>query len=405
MRYDRGVSASESGILLVSEVFPPAIGGSGVLLENIYRRLPDSHVRVLAHQAPTGMAPYPGPLEVSEVSMAAPDWGVLHPASLRRHVRVSRAIGRLLGEESAIVHCARALPEGLSAALPCGGLRRPYTCWVHGEELGFASTSRELTFLARRVYRRAAAVFANSRNSARMVTRDWGVPDSRVHLVYPGVDVDRFRPDVAAAELRHRVAPDGQLILLSVGRLQRRKGHDLVLKALASLQPALPHLRYVVVGDGPHQTQLQADVRALGLSNIVSFVGPASDDDLPRWYAAADIFVLPNRSDGVDFEGFGIVFLEAGAAGLPVIAGRSGGAPESIEEGVTGRLVSGTDPQELATVVSELARSRDLRATYGVAGRARAVSRFSWERAATEVATVHRGLVACPGTESLRLRV
>jgi phosphatidylinositol alpha-1,6-mannosyltransferase len=372
------------GILVVSEVFPPAIGGSGALLENVYRRMTDRRVRVLAHDAPATLPPYDGPLEVSRVSMSAPDWGLVRPSSLGRHVRVARAIRRALRQESAVVHCARALPEGLSAAMALRG-GGAYVCWLHGEELGFASTSRELTWLARRVYHGATAVIANSRNSAGLLTRDWGVPMEKIHVVYPGVDAERFRPDVDGAAMRSRVARPDDIVFLSVGRLQRRKGHDMVLKALARLRARVAAVRYVIVGDGPHQGQLEADVQALGLGDIVRFAGPAAADDLPVWYAASDVFVMPNRSDGVDFEGFGIVFLEAAAAGKPVIGGRSGGVPEAVEDRATGLLVDGADVVELENAMATLAESRELRAQYGAAGRERAVRRFSWDRAARDV--------------------
>ena len=106
---------------MVSEVFPPAIGGSGALLENVYRRIPDRLVRVLADTAPAGLPPYEGPLEVARVSMAAPDWGTVRPSSFLRHIRVARAIRAALDQAPAIVHCARALPEGLSAAMALAG--------------------------------------------------------------------------------------------------------------------------------------------------------------------------------------------------------------------------------------------------------------------------------------------
>ncbi len=370
---------------MVSEVFPPAIGGSGALLENIYRRLTDTRVRVLADEAPEEVPAYPGPLPVQRVRMAAPDWGVIRPSSLGRHLRVARAIRKALESEPAVVHCARALPEGLSAAMALTARAGRYVCWLHGEELGYASTSRELSFLARRVYHGAAAVIANSCNSRNLLVRDWGVPESRVHVVHPGVDTDRYRPDVDGRALRARAASDHDVLFLSVGRLQRRKGHDTVLRALASLRKTVPNVRYAIVGDGPHQSQLQAEAGALGVMDIVHFAGPASENDLPRWYAAADVFVMPNRTDGVDFEGFGIVFLEAAAAGLPVIGGRSGGAPEAIADSVTGLLVDGANPVELEHAMTAMAISRDVRRRFGGAGRNRALLQFSWDRAAQQV--------------------
>ena len=205
----------------------------------------------------------------------------------------------------------------------------------------------ELTWLARRVYHGATAVIANSWNSAGLLTRDWGVPEEKIHVVYPGVDAERFRPENDGAAMRSLVAGPDDVVFLSVGRLQRRKGHDMVLKALARLRARVPGARYVIVGDGSHQGQLEADVHALGLTDIVHFAGPARDEDMPAWYAAADVFLMPNRSDGVDFEGFGMVFLEAAAAGKPTIGGRSGGVPEAVEDGVTGLLVDGADVGDL----------------------------------------------------------
>lgn len=366
-------------ILLVSEVFPPAIGGSGALLENIYRRLPATQVRVLAHEAPPGVPPYSGPLDVRRVSMTAPDWGILRPSSFRRHVRVARAIRAALHRQPAIVHCARALPEGLSTVMALAGRGGRYVCWLHGEELGYASTSRELRWLARRVYQGAAGVIANSCNSRQMLVRGWDVPESRVHVVHPGVDTDRFRPDVNGRTQRAGVASDDDVLFLSVGRLQRRKGHDMVLRALARLRPDVPRLRYVIVGDGPHQAQLEAEAAELGVTDIVRFVGPASEADLPGWYAAADVFVMPNRNDGVDFEGFGIVFLEAAAAGLPVIGGQSGGVPEAVAQGETGRLVDGENLEELTSAMRSYARSPDERKAAGSRGRLRVVQEFTWD--------------------------
>jgi phosphatidylinositol alpha-1,6-mannosyltransferase len=371
-------------LVVVSEVFPPAIGGSGALLENVYRRFEGRRVRVLAGDD-SGLAPYEGPLDVSRVSMSAPDWGLRRPASLGRHLRVARAIRRMLPDGPAMVHCARALPEGLSAALALSTRPGRYAVWLHGEELGFASTSRELTWLARRVYAGAAMVFANSHNSGHLLTRDWGVPESRIHVVYPGVDAQRFHPGIDGSRLRSRVAGPDDVLFLSVGRLQRRKGHDMVLRALARVRARVPFARYVIVGDGPHRGALEADVQALGLADIVHFAGASQFDDLPRWYSAADVFVMPNRPDGVDFEGFGMVFLEAAASGKPSIGGRSGGVPEAVEDGVTGRLVDGENVADIENAMADLAESHELRARYGTSGRERVVRDFTWERAAREV--------------------
>ena len=374
------MSVATPRILLLSELYPPTIGGSGVLLESLYSQLDDLPVHVLTGEG--GQRRQRG-LEVTAMPMQAPDWGVVRPASLGRHLRVASAVRRLSAPET-IVHCGRGLPEGLSALMS----RRRFVCWTHGEELGYVSTSRELSWLLPRVYKRAGAVLANSHNSARLLA-SWGVSEDAITVVHPGVDPDRFRPDADPGDWRRRFAPGGEVLLLSVGRLQRRKGHDLMLSALSRWRDTDPPVRYLIAGDGDHRSALEQQARASSIGDRVTFVGAVGDEALPGLYAAADVFVMPNRTDGVDFEGFGIVFLEAAAAGLPCIAGNSGGAPEAIDDGRTGFLVSGTDADELLRTLHQLAGSADLRRSLGEAGRARVLSEFTLERGARRLRDLH----------------
>jgi phosphatidylinositol alpha-1,6-mannosyltransferase len=183
-------------------------------------------------------------------------------------------------------------------------------------------------------------------------------------------------------------------VLLSVGRLQRRKGHDLMIEALGLLSrhPQARSLRYVIVGDGQERSRLEAMVDERGVRQYVTFVGEVPGHQLPHYFAACDVFVLPNRIEQNDVEGFGIVFLEAAASGKPTIGGRSCGVPEAVADGVTGLLVEGTDAGELAATVASLINSEPLRRTLGHAGRARAVREFGWDSAAERVAAIHKQL-------------
>ena len=272
------------------------------------------------------------------------------------------------------------------AARSIGG--SPYICWAHGEELMYADSSRELRAILRVVIRRASALIANSQNTADVLKR-LGASADAIHVIYPGVDADRFRPDATgAAALRRPLAADDELVLLTVGRLQRRKGHDLVIKSLPDLLRRSPGLRYVIAGDGEERQALESLATELGVRDRVTFVGRVSNTDLPAYYAAADLFVHPNRTDGADFEGFGIVFLEAAAAGLAVVGGTTGGAPEAIAEGETGALVSGVDVDELTACVGRLLANPALRRELGGAGRRRVCRDFSWESAAQRLRVV-----------------
>jgi phosphatidylinositol alpha-1,6-mannosyltransferase len=147
-------------------------------------------------------------------------------------------------------------------------------------------------------------------------------------------------------------------------------------------------LQYVIVGEGPELARLRTLAQELGVGERVTFVGPAGASDLPAYYAAADVFVHPNRVERGDFEGFGIVFLEAAASGVPAIGGRSGGVPEALADGLTGLLVSGEDVEELCGALRRLGGSPSLRTQMGAAGRARVLAGFTWERAASEIMAV-----------------
>jgi phosphatidylinositol alpha-1,6-mannosyltransferase len=286
-----------------------------------------------------------------------------------------------------IVHCARAVPEGVAAWLSACVGGPSYTCWAHGEDIATAYHSREFTWLMTRVYRHAAANIANSHNTARMLEA-LGVACDRIHVVHPGVDTERFRPQNDGAAVRARFGCGDRIVLLSVGRLQRRKGHDLVLEALRHIGGSLP-LTYVIVGDGEERARLERLAAEYRLHDCVHFAGEVAPLDLPGYYAACDIFLLPNRIHERDVEGFGIVFLEAAATGRPSIGGRTGGVPEAVADQETGLLVSGTDAVELASAISLLAASKEMRDAMGSAGRQRVCERFTWERAAAAVSAVH----------------
>jgi phosphatidylinositol alpha-1,6-mannosyltransferase len=381
------------GILLVSEVFPPAVGGSAELFGNVYSRVTSVPTSVLTDEGTGARQSDQTFQEVYERRLRTRNWGILHPRGLSYHLRVASDIWRAARKGTAVVHCGRALPEGFSALVAQAAGAPPYVCWAHGEELGYIDSSRELRQLASIVFGRARAVLANSENTADLLKRR-GVPAPAIHVVRPGVNAEWFHPGAAgAAELRRKFAPGGETICLTVGRLQRRKGHDLVLDALAHLGPMARRLRYVIAGDGEERPRLESIVRERGLEPVVTFVGRVGTEELPRYYAAADLFVHPNRVDGADFEGFGIVFLEAAACGLPVIAGRSGGVPEAVAEGVTGMLVSGTDIGELQQAMTVLIESPEKRREMGAAARSRVLAEFTWQRAADELSAVHAQVI------------
>ncbi|MCE9590105.1 MAG: glycosyltransferase family 4 protein [Planctomycetes bacterium] len=391
-------------LLLVSEMYPPAMGGSAVLLESIYSRLQDRfNITVLTDRDKcTGDEAVRGRIAVERTEIRKWRRGIVsredrsqHWALGRTIKRLSRTMSRDSGGTPVIAHCGRAMPEALAALTARRLMLGPrMLCWAHGEEITTARVSREYTFVMTRVYRACAGIIANSEHTAAMV-KAYGVPDGRVHVVHPGVDTDLFNPGIDGSELRRKYVPPGRLMVLTVGRFPPRKGHDTTLRALAKLRDHSPVLHYVIAGDGEgdERARLERLVDELNLRDRVTFAGMVRGADLPRFYAACDLFVMPNRREGSDVEGFGIVFLEAAACGKPTIGGRSGGVPEAVGENETGLLVGGTDADELATAIAQLAGDEGLRRRMGEAGRKRVVERFTWPRAAEAVAGIHNGLL------------
>jgi phosphatidyl-myo-inositol dimannoside synthase len=381
----------DAPVLLISELFPPFKGGSAVLFDNVYSRLGQIPVTVLTHLLPgSARDERRGNVHILRRPLAMSDWALFTREGLRAYARAVKLIRTSGVASCALLHCGRALPEGLQA-LFATWRRGRFLCWTHGEELIYARASTELMVLLRWVHRRAAAVVANSRHTAQMLT-DLGVDPKKIHVVHPGVDAACFHPDLDGSAVRSRLAGANEILLLTVGRLQRRKGHDLVLRALALLRDQTPRIRYAILGQGEERPYLESLVQELGLHDVVTFATESEGADLRAYYAAADVFVMPNRIEGGDFEGFGIVFLEASACGLPTIGGRSGGVPEAVEEGHTGLLVGGENAQELADAIGRLARSSELRQQMGRAGRTRVIEHFTWERAAAKISALHHTL-------------
>jgi phosphatidylinositol alpha-1,6-mannosyltransferase len=204
-----------------------------------------------------------------------------------------------------------------------------------------------------------------------------GLPQAEV--IYPGTDVSHFTP---LPELK-----TADPTLLTVGRLVSRKGIDTVLQTLPHLRQQFPSLRYEIVGDGPDRERLQTLVAELGVESAVTFLGKVSDAAMLAAYRRADIFVMPAREEkeNASMEGFGIVYLEASACALPVVAGRSGGVVEAVQDGVTGILVEPDDPQALAKVLQTLLNDPALRQRLGENGRAFVQTHMTWDKAADQL--------------------
>lgn len=372
-------------MLLITEVFPPRTGGSGRWFWEIYTRLPSSRIVVAAGESPGHETFDRGhDLVLRRLPLTFPSLGLLSARGLWHYYRVFLGLQRWVREQRIEeTHCGKCLPEGLLAWMLSRKLGLPYSCYVHGEELGIAAGSRELRFWARRVLLGADRVIANSHNTAGMLCDNWGVNSAKLHVMHPGVDTKRFRPAARDPESRRRLGWSHRPVILTVGRLQKRKGHDMLLRALPRIRQMVPDVLYAIVGEGEERPTLEALTRDSQLEPHVCFHGELCDDDMLLCYQQCDLFVLPNRQVGRDFEGFGMVLLEAQACGKPVIAGASGGTAETMRVGETGRIVPCTSPGPLANAVIEMLTNEE---RYGVGSAARswAVEHFDWDSLADQ---------------------
>jgi phosphatidylinositol alpha-1,6-mannosyltransferase len=248
--------------------------------------------------------------------------------------------------------------------------------YVHGEEI----TTEEGWDPGRRRVRRALAaanqVVVVSRFAEQAVAELMGRRGARkVTLISNGVDGRRFSPQPRRADLVQRFGLEGCFVFVSVCRLLEKKGVDNAIRAFARIAPMHPDSRFLVVGAGPFAADLRELARACGLGDKVVFAGEAPVHELAAYFGLGDVFVMPNRAlANGDTEGFGLVFLEANACGLPVIAGRDGGSLDAVEEGVNGLTVNGRSVEEIAASMLILREDAELRARLRKGGLARAAA-------------------------------
>jgi len=243
--------------------------------------------------------------------------------------------------------------------------RLPFGVFVHGKELLVA------TPFQKEILSQAALVIGNSKWSITKAV-ELGTRKPCAHVLNPCADVNKF----GVGNRRHGCEmlglPGNCKVLLTVAALVKRKGHDLVIEALPQLRRRFGDVRYVIVGTGPEEQNLKSLVISKGLSDAVIFAGSVKDEQLPDMYAACDIFVMPSRQTDKDVEGFGIVFIEAAAAGKPVVASRTGGIPDAVADGKSGILVNPNNSNELIRAIESLLNNQQLRETMAEYGRKRA---------------------------------
>lgn len=352
--------------LWVTNDFPPRSGGIEQFLVNLVGRLDPAETRVLAARWPGGLAyDRERPWRTERIGRRP----LLPLPALTRRIR-----------RAAQEHAAEVVVFGVAWPLAelAPALALPSLALTMGHEAGMAKVG-----LGRLVSRLAERVDALGVLSAytRAELAPWTAGRVAVHDVFPGVDVEAFSPGVdgRAVRRRHGIPPDAPLVVC-VSRLVRRKGQDTLIAAWPRVRAAVPGARLLLAGTGPLAGALQRQVARAELGGSVVLAGEVAWADLPAYHAAGDVFAMPCRTrlGGLDVEGLGIVYLEAQACGVPVVAGRSGGAPEAVRHGETGLVVDGGDARAVADALAGLLRDPALRAAMGRAGRAFVERTYAW---------------------------
>ena len=356
--------------------FPPRPGGIQNYLGALAMRMPPDDLVVYAPSWQGSSGSHP------EFDAAAPYEVVRHPTSLmlptpgvlRRAKEIMRA------RDCEAVWFGAAAPLALlSPSLRAAGAQRIVAC-THGHEVGWSmlpgarqalhrigDTTDVITYVSKYTRRRFASAFG---------------PMAGLEYLPSGVDTDLFRPDDAAREeIRERHGLGDRPTVVCVSRLMPRKGQDVLIHAMPELRKRVPDVALLIVGGGPYRKSLARLVAALGLEGDVVLTGSVPWQELPAHYAAGDVFAMParTRGKGLDVEGLGLVYLEAAATGLPVVAGNSGGAPETVLDEMTGHVVDGRDAGQLVETLAPLLNDPGRAKKMGAAGRAWVSEHWQWD--------------------------
>ncbi|GHC91846.1 glycosyl transferase family 1 [Nocardiopsis terrae] len=377
-----------SRTLIITNDFPPRAGGIESFVHELARRRPEGSVLVYCSSPDDAdrtadphfdlRQPFPVVRDAARVLLPTP-----------RVARRARAIAEMEGCDSVLYGAAA--PLGLLAA----GLRplvRRQVALTHGHETGWTVVPGGSSVL-RRIGQTVDTVTYLGEYTRRRLTRSLSpAAASRMRRLAPGVDTERFRPGVGGDEVRQRLGLGRRPVVVCVSRMVPRKGQDTLIRAWPRVLAEVPDAVLLFVGDGPYAPRLRSAARG---TDSVRFTGPVPADELPAHYDAGDVFAMPCRTrwDGLDVEGLGMVYLEASATGLPVVAGASGGAPDAVLEDWTGHVVDGSVPGPTARALIRLLKDPDRAAQMGVHGREWVSGEWTWDR------TLERldGLLEGPG--------
>lgn len=369
-----------SRTLVITNDYPPRPGGIQAFVHSLAIRQPEDSVVVYAPS-------WPG---AKEFDAALPYPVVRHPTSLMLPVpsvlRRARRIARQEGCTTVLFGAAAPLGLLAPALRRDPGIER-FVALTHGHESGWAQIP-----VARGMLRRIGdgvdvITYLGDYHRRRIATALRPGAAARMVRLAPGVDETVFHPGAGGAEIRQRYGLQDRPVIVCVSRLVPRKGQDALIAALPDVRRRVPDAALLIVGGGPYRTTLERMVDDRGLRPHVRITGSVPWPELPAYYAAGDVFAMPcrTRRGGLDVEGLGIVYLEASATGLPVVAGNSGGAPDAVRDGETGYVVDGRSVRDIAERLTDLLLDPDKAREMGKRGRQWIEEAWRWDLVAARL--------------------
>ncbi len=369
--------------LLITNDFPPIVSGISTVFYQIWKRLPSDRTMILAPKAP-GCDEFDKKEPFHIIRKRIPTGESGKTKLVKMIFNIFYALCYAKKYNIGKLHCGQILSVG-PAGLICKKLFGvKYNVYVYGSETLRFGNSRMMSWLMKKVIEEAEELVPNSEFTLHEYER-WGVPREKMVTIVPGVDTVFFHPEGKSRYLVEKHRLQNKQIIMTVGRLDERKGHDMVIRAMTYLIKRFPDVVYMIVGKGREEQRLKNLADNLKLQDRVVFTGFVADESLPDYYNLCDVFVLPNRETEShdqlkgDYEGFGVVFLEASACGKPVIAGKSGGSCEAVVDGITGLMVDPRSDDDIAHAIERILEDKSFAGRLGMAGRNRAEKEFDWQ--------------------------
>ena len=371
--------------LFITNDFGPRAGGIETFVHGLIERLPKGSVIVYT-SAQLDAADFDAMwLQEFGVEVIRDRSKILLPTP--RVVKACQGIIR--SRELSKVAFGAAAPLGIMARAMRRAGAQKIVALTHGHEVWWAKVP-PFAFAIKRMSKDLDAITYLGDYTKGEISKALNKSDlSKLIQIAPGIDVEHFVP-TDASDLRAELGLTDKSVIISVGRLVHRKGQDRLIASLPAIKTAVPNVHLVLVGVGPHQDYLEKLASKFQVADCVTFIGRINYAELPKYICVGDIFAMPSRSRffGLEVEGLGIVYLEASACGLPVVGGKSGGAPDAVLVGETGVVVDGTDTFEISEACIELLKNPELCELMGANGRAWIIDNWRWEIWATKYAAL-----------------